>query len=194
MDDVSERVRIHGTETLSARKYMLKQVDFEWRRGDGAWQRMNREVYEKGDAATILLYNHTQRTVVLVRQFRMPPFLAGYRHELIEACAGMLDGAAPEERIREEAEEETGYRVHDVQQVFSAYTCPGAVNEKMTFFVAEYDAKTRAGAGGGLQDEGEDIAVLELPFDEAVAMVKDGRICDAKTIMLVQWMQLNVFR
>jgi nudix-type nucleoside diphosphatase (YffH/AdpP family) len=193
MDDVSDRVRIHGTETLSARKYTLKAYDFAWRRGDGTWQRMNREVYEKGDAAAILLYNRAQRTVVLVRQFRMPAFLGGYRHGLIEACAGMLDGEAPDVRIREEAEEETGHRVHDVQELFSAFMSPGALMEKITFFAAEYDATSRAGAGGGLQDEGEDIEVLELPFDDAVAMMADGRICDAKTIMLLQWAQLNLF-
>jgi nudix-type nucleoside diphosphatase (YffH/AdpP family) len=123
----------------------------------------------------------------------MPAFLNGYRDMLIEAAAGLLDDASPEERIRAEAEEETGYRVHHVTKVFETFMSPGSVTEKLHLFVAEYDPKMRDGQGGGLAGEGEGIEVLELAFDEAVAMMKDGRICDAKTIMLLQYAQLHIF-
>ena len=113
---------------------------------------------------------------------------------MIEAAAGMLDDASPEERIRAEAEEEIGYRLHDVRKVFEAFMSPGAVTEKLHFFVAEYDASMRIGSGGGLADEGEDIEVLELPIDQALAMIADGRIVDAKTIMLLQYAALHIFR
>jgi nudix-type nucleoside diphosphatase (YffH/AdpP family) len=193
MKDISERVRIHGTDILSDRKYTLKWVDASWHRNDGEWQRITREVYEKGNGAAVLLYNRARRSVVLIRQFRLPVFLNGYRHELIEAPAGMLDGVSPEERIRAEVEEETGYSVHRVEKVFEAFMSPGALTEKLFLFVAAYEPSAKNGSGGGLKHEGEDIAVLETPFDEAVAMMKDGWICDAKTIILLQYAQLHIF-
>jgi len=193
MDDISDRVRITASSLLSNGRYPLKRYDLSWRRSDGAWQPQVREVYEKGHGAVILLYHRAQRTVVLIRQFRLPAFVAGYPEMLIEAAAGMLDNAAPEDRIRAEVSEETGYAVHHVEKVFEAFMSPGSLNEKLYFFVAEYDPASRPGAGGGLADEGEDIEVLELPFAEALAMVADGRICDAKTIMLLQYAQLHVF-
>jgi nudix-type nucleoside diphosphatase (YffH/AdpP family) len=131
--------------------------------------------------------------VILVRQFRLPAFIRGYDDLLIEAAAGVLDDAAPEVRIRAEAEEETGYRLHDVHKVFEAFTSPGLVTEKLHFFVAEYEPEMKVGAGGGLAEEGEEIEVLELSIDEALAMIADGRIVDAKTIMLLQYAALNVF-
>ncbi len=152
-----------------------------------------REAYDRGNGATILLYNLAKRTVVLTRQFRMPAYMNGYRDLLIEAAAGLLDDASPEDRIRAEAEEETGYRVQDVRKIFELFISPGSVTEKLHFFVAAYDAKARAGEGGGVAGEGEDIDVLEMPFAEALAMMADGRICDAKTIILLQWAQMNVF-
>ena len=192
-DDITERVRIEEIAILSDNWYVLKKVRFAWRRRDGAWQESVREVYDRGNGATILLYDRTRRTVVLTRQFRMPAFLDGYRAMLIEAAAGLLDDATPEDRIRLEAEEETGYRVHAVEKLFELFMSPGSMTEKLHFFAAEYDAASKAGAGGGLAAEGEDIDVLELAFDEALAMMADGRICDAKTVVLLQWAQRAVF-
>jgi nudix-type nucleoside diphosphatase (YffH/AdpP family) len=193
MTDISDRVRIQKSTTLSKQRYELKSVEFSWRRNDGEMQSLKREVYEKGNGATILLYHRARRSVVLIRQFRLPTFLNGYRKELIEVAAGMLDDATPEDRIRAEVEEETGYSVHHVEKVFEAFMSPGALSEKLFFFIAEYDPASRTGTGGGLKHEGEDITVLELPFDEAFAMIGDGRICDAKTIMLLQHAKLTVF-
>ena len=131
---------------------------------------------------------------MLVRQFRYPAYVSGHDDLLIEAAAGLLDHETPEERIRAEAEEETGYRLRDIQRVFEAFMSPGAITEKLHFFVAEYDPSMRVGGGGGIADEGEDIEVLELPIDEALAMIADGRIADAKTIMLLQYAALHIFR
>jgi nudix-type nucleoside diphosphatase (YffH/AdpP family) len=142
----------------------------------------------------LLAYNLANRTIVLTRQFRLPAFLAGHDDLLIEVAAGMLDNETPEKRIRAEAEQEIGYRLHDVRKVFEAFMSPGAVTEKLHFFVAEYDAAMRISSGGGLADEGEDIEVLELPVDAALAMISDGRIVDAKTIMLLQYAALHVFK
>ena len=157
-------------------------------------QTQTRETYERGNSATVLPYNLAQRSVVLVRQFRYPVFVNGYDDLLIEAAAGVLDGETPEVRIRAEAEEEIGYRLGEVKKICEAFMCPGGVTEKMYFFVAEYDPAMRIGSGGGLADEGEDIEVLELAIDEALAMIADGRIVDAKTIMLLQYAALNIFR
>ena len=191
---ISDRVRVKDERVLSDARYLLKSITFDYRRGNGEWQTQTREVYDRGNAATLLPYNLAGRTVVLVRQFRLPAYVNGHDDLLIEAAAGMLDDASPEERIRAEAEEETGYRLHDVRKVFEAFMSPGAVTEKLHFFVAEYDPSMRIGSGGGLADEGEDIEVLELPIDSALAMIADGRIADAKTIMLLQYAALNIFR
>jgi nudix-type nucleoside diphosphatase (YffH/AdpP family) len=191
---ISDRVRIKDERVLSHARYLLKNITFDYRRGNGEWQTQTREVYDRGNAATLLPYNLAGRTVVLVRQFRLPAYLNGHDDLLIEAAAGMLDDASPEERIRAEVEEEAGYRLHDVKKVFEAFMSPGAVTEKLHFFVAEYEPSMRIGSGGGLADEGEDIEVLELPIDQALAMIADGRIADAKTIMLLQYAALNIFR
>jgi nudix-type nucleoside diphosphatase (YffH/AdpP family) len=193
MDDIGARIAIHDIKILSDNWYVLKKVTFSWRRGNGEWQRLEREAYDRGNGAAILLYDPARRTIILTRQFRLPAFLNGYKGLLIEAAAGLLDHAAPEIRIREEAEEETGYSVRAVTKVFEAFMSPGAVTEKLHFFVAEYDPASKRGAGGGLADEGEDIEVLELAFDEAVAMMARGDIVDAKTIMLLQYAQLHLF-
>ncbi|MET0676499.1 MAG: NUDIX domain-containing protein, partial [Bradyrhizobium sp.] len=179
---------------LSRRYYRLDEVEFDYRRGDGEWQAQKREVFDRGHAAALLPYNLTGRTVVLTRQFRLPPFLAGHDDLMIEVAAGMLDEETPEKRIRAEAEEEIGYRLHDVRKVFEAFMSPGAVTEKLHFFVAEYDAAMRISDGGGLADEGEDIEVVELSIDAALAMIPDGRIVDAKTILLLQYAALHVFK
>jgi nudix-type nucleoside diphosphatase (YffH/AdpP family) len=194
MSDVSARVRVEDDKLLSDNHYILRKVTFSWKRADGKWQRGAREVYDRGNGCAILLYNSALRTVVLTKQFRMPAYQNGYRDLLIEAAAGLLDEADPLSRIISEAEEETGYRPKNVRKVCECFMSPGAVTEKLTLFTGEYDADSRRGKGGGLEDEGEDIEVLELPFAEAVAMVADGRICDAKTIILLQYAQLHIFR
>jgi nudix-type nucleoside diphosphatase (YffH/AdpP family) len=189
-------VRIRDVETLSDDWYLLKKTTFDYRRRDGSWQTMSRETYDRGHGAVILLYNLARRTVVLVRQFRFPAYGYGGRHDgyLIEAPAGLLDAASPEERIRAEVAEETGFRIEHVRRVFDAFMSPGSVTERLHFFVAEYEAAQRAGDGGGVASEGEDIEVLELDIDEALAMIADGRIEDGKTIMLLQHAALSLFR
>jgi nudix-type nucleoside diphosphatase (YffH/AdpP family) len=186
-----DRVRIIDTTVLSNDWYVLKKTTFDFRRRDGVWQRQSRETYDRGNGATILLFNRDRRTVVLTRQFRLPAFVNGHDGMIIEAAAGLLDDATPEERIRAEAEEETGYRVDNVQKVFEAYMSPGSVTEKLHFFIAEYDASTRVGHGGGVEAEGEDLEVIELTLDDALNAVRRGEIVDAKTIMLLQFAALN---
>ena len=190
---ISDRVRVKNVNVLSDRHYRLNEVEFEYRRGNGEWQTQKREVFDRGHAATLLPYNRANRTVVLTRQFRLPPYPAGHDDFMIEAAAGMLDEETPENRIRAEVEEEIGYRLHDVRKVFEAFMSPGSVTEKLHFFVAEYEAAMRVGDGGGIVEEGEDIEVLELSIEEALAMISDGRIVDAKTIMLLQHAALNIF-
>jgi len=190
---ISDRIRVQNARVLSDSYGTLKSTTLQWRRDDGTWQTQTRETYDRGQAAALLPYNRAQRTVILVRQFRYPAFMAGHDDLLIEAAAGLLDDISPEERIRLEAEEETGYRLHDVHKVFEAFMSPGALTEKIHFFVAEYEPHMRVSAGGGLADEGEEIEVLELGLDEALAMISDGRSGDAKTIMLLQHAALRIF-
>jgi nudix-type nucleoside diphosphatase (YffH/AdpP family) len=191
---ISDRIRVQNVRVLSENHYTLKTTTFEWRRADGEWQTQHRETYDRGNGATLLPYNLAQRTVVLVRQFRYPAFVNGYDDLLIEAAAGLLDNESPEIRIRAEAEEETGYRLGDIRKVFEAFMSPGSVTEKLHFFVAAYEPAMKIGSGGGIAGEGEDIEVLELPVDMALAMIGDGRIADAKTIMLLQYAALHLFR
>jgi nudix-type nucleoside diphosphatase (YffH/AdpP family) len=191
---VSDRIRVNDVHLLSDNHYTLKSTTFEWRRANGEWQTQRRETYDRGNGAVLLPYNLTRRTVVLVQQFRYPAYVNGYDDLMIEAAAGLLDDASPEERIRAEAEEETGYRLGEIRRVFEAFMSPGSVTEKLHFFVAEYEARMRVGAGGGIASEGEDIEVLELAIDEALAMIPSARIVDAKTIMLLQYAALNIFR
>jgi nudix-type nucleoside diphosphatase (YffH/AdpP family) len=191
MAATKDRVRILDTTVLSNDWYVLKKTTFDFLRSDGVWQRQSRETYDRGNGATILLFNREQQTVVLTRQFRLPAFVNGHDGMMIEAAAGLLDNASPEERIRAEAEEETGYRVQNVQKVFEAYMSPGSVTEKLHFFVAEYDASTRVGRGGGVEAEGEDLEVIEWTLSEALQAVHRGDIVDAKTIMLLQFAALN---
>src|SRR5450830_1512228 len=188
-----DRIRIHQVETLSDDWFLLKKTTFDYRRNDGSWQRQTRETYDRGHGATILLYNRVQRTVLLVRQFRFPTYGNGHDGFLIETAAGLLDQASPEQRIKAEVEEETGYRIGEVRKVFEAFMSPGSVTERLHFFVAEYDDAQRAGAGGGVADEGEDIEVVELGIDEAMEDIAAGRIEDGKTIMLLQHARLFLF-
>ena len=191
---ISDRVRIKTVRVLSDGHGKLESTTLEWRRASGEWQTQTRETYDRGGAATILPYNLARRTVVLVRQFRYPPYASGYDDLIIEAAAGLLDDAAPEERIRLEAEEEVGYCLREVRRIFEAFMSPGALTEKIHFFVAEYEPDMRVSDGGGLASEGEDIEVLELSIQDALAMIADGRIVDAKTIMLLQYAALHVFK
>jgi len=187
-----ETVRIHKVEVLSDDWYTLRKTTFELRRRDGSWQTQQRETYDRGNGATVLLFDPERQRVVLTRQFRLPAYVNDHPGFLIEAAAGLLDHASPEERIRAEAEEETGYRISNVRKIFDAFMSPGSVTERLHFFVAEYEAKARVGEGGGLPDEGEDIEVLEMRAADALAMVDSGEIMDGKTIMLLQYMQLHL--
>ena len=191
---ISDRIRVKDVRVLSDSRYVLKTTTLDYRRANGEWQTQHRETYDRGNGAVLLPYNVAQRSVVLVRQFRYPVYVNGHDDLLIEAAAGQLDNASPEVRIRAEAEEETGYRLGEIHKVFEAFMSPGSVTEKLHFFVAPYEPSMRIGAGGGLEDEGEDIEVLELPIDQALAMIDDGRIVDAKTIMLLQYAALKIFR
>jgi nudix-type nucleoside diphosphatase (YffH/AdpP family) len=191
---IADRIRVKDVRLLSDNYAKLTETTFEWRRADGEWQTQKRETFDRGNAAVLLPYHLGQRTVVLVRQFRYPAYLNGYDDLLIEAAAGLLDNASPELRILAEAEEEIGYRLREVHKVFEAFMSPGAVTEKLHFFVAEYEPAMRVSDGGGIADEGEEIEVLELSIDEALAMIGDGRIMDAKTIMLLQYAALHIFR
>ncbi len=190
---IADRVRIHEVRVLSDDWYILKKTRFEYRRRNGTWQMQQREAYDRGNGAAILLYNLERGTVVLTRQFRFPAFVNGHDDLLVEVPAGLLDAAAPEERIRAEAEEEAGFRVAQVRKVFEVFMSPGSVTERLHLFVAEYDPSSRVGDGGGMEDEGEDIEVLEPTFAEALAMVARGEIVDAKTIMLLQYAALHLF-
>lgn len=188
----NDRVRIRKVETLSDDWYVLKKTTFDLRRRDGSWQTQTRETYDRGNGATILLFDPERQTVVLTRQFRYPAFVNGHSADLIEAPAGLLEAVSPEERIRMETEEETGYRVHDVQKVFEAFMSPGSVTEKQHFFVGRYSPADRISSGGGNAEEGEDIETFELTVDEAIAMIASGDIQDGKTIMLLQYATLHL--
>src|SRR4051812_23834998 len=169
---LSDRIRIRSVQVLSDDWYVLKKTIFDLRRRDQTWQTQSRETYDRGNGATILLYNRQQRTVVLTRQFRYPVFVNGCEDGmLIEACAGLLDKDDPETCIRREAEEETGYRLGEVSKLFEAYMSPGSVTEKLYFFAAEYEPNSRRTAGGGDASEGEDIEVLEMTIDQALERV-----------------------
>ncbi len=190
---ISDRIRVKNVRLLSDKHYILKSTTFDWRRDNGEWQTQHRETYDRGDGATLLPYNRAQCTIVLVRQLRYPAYVNGYDDLMIEAPAGLLDDEEPETRIRAEVEEETGYRLHHIRKVFEAFMSPGAVTEKLHFFVGEYEPDMKVGDGGGIADEGEEIETLELSIDEAVAMIADGRIVDAKTIMLLQYAAMSIF-
>ena len=188
----NENVKVLKTEILSNNWYTLKKISYDYLKKDGSWQTQTREAYDRGNGATILLYNKEQKTVILTRQFRLPTFINGNPDGLlIEACAGLLDKDNPEDCIRRETEEETGYKITEVRKIFEAYMSPGSVTEVLYFFVAEYSKDMKITDGGGMEHEQEDIEVLELPMDKAMNMIETGEIKDAKTIMLLQYAQLN---
>jgi nudix-type nucleoside diphosphatase (YffH/AdpP family) len=172
---------------LSDETFLLRRLEFDQRRRDGSWQPLRRELYDHGNAAAILPYDPDRGTVLLVRQIRFVTYLNGHPHPLLEVCAGMLDEDDPVTAIIREAEEELGYHISTPRHVFDAFMSPGCFSERLSFFVATYGTGDRMGGGGGLAAEGEDIEVVEMPLDEAAGMIGEGRIVDAKTILLLQW-------
>lgn len=188
----SDRVTIERAETLSDNWGRLTKYRIAYRRSDSVTEPQDREVYDRGNGAAILLYNRQRRTIVLTRQFRLPALLSGHPDGmLLEAPAGLLDADDPVTAIRREAEEETGYRVSDVKEVLAAFMSPGSVTEQLHLFVAEYTAAQRVGEGGGHKGEGEDIEVVEVTLDEALAMIERREIIDAKTILLIYHAKLT---
>ncbi|MEU4830687.1 NUDIX domain-containing protein [Streptosporangium sp. NPDC023615] len=186
------RVRVREVELLSSSWYVLRRTTFDYRRRDGGWSTERRETYDRGNGATVLLYDAERATVLLTRQFRYPVYVNGHPDGLlVETAAGLLDDDDPETAIRREAAEETGYDIGEVEHVFDVYMSPGSVTERIHFFAAPYRADRRISDGGGLADDGEDIEVMELPFTRALDMISSGEIADAKTIMLLQWAALS---
>lgn len=188
---INPQVKITDAKVLSDNWYVLRKITFDYTGRDGKTISQHREAYDRGNGATILLYNREKQTVILTRQFRLPTFVNGNETGmLIEACAGLLDLDNPEDCIRRETEEETGYKIRDVRKIFEAYMSPGSVTEILYFFVAEYDHTMKSTDGGGV-DEHEQIEVLELPFEKTLNMIGSGEIKDGKTIMLLQYLKVN---
>lgn len=188
---MNQRVKITNTEILSNNWYTLKKVTFNYQHQNGTWIQQSREAYDRGNGATILLYNLAQKTILLTEQFRLPTYINGNATGMmLEACAGLLDLDNPEDCIRRETEEETGYQIKEVKKIFEAYMSPGSVTEILHFFVAEYSPSMKVSSGGGV-DVHEDITVIELPFAKALEMVASGEIRDGKTILLIQYLQIN---
>ncbi|MEG1590800.1 GDP-mannose pyrophosphatase NudK [Chryseobacterium sp.] len=185
-------VSIEKTEILSDNWYTLKKVTFNIKKENGSIETQSREAYDRGNGAVILLYNTRTKNVILTRQFRLPTYINGNADGmLIEACAGLLDNDNPEDCIKRETEEETGYKISKVEKIFEAYMSPGSVTEILHFFIAEYSDDMKINEGGGLEEEGENIEVLQLQFDETLSMIDKGEIKDAKTIMLLQHLRLK---
>ena len=190
---INPAVEVLSTQVLSDNWYVLRKVTFRLRKRDGSWETQSREAYDRGNGATILPYDLSRRTVILTRQFRLPTFVNGNTSGmLIETCAGLLDRENPWACITRELREETGFEIHNARKVMEAYMSPGSVTEIVHFFVAEYTPSQRAGTGGGVEEE--DIEVIELTIDEAQAKVACGEIRDGKTIMLLQYAALHIFR
>lgn len=186
------KIKITNTELLSDNWYVLNKVTYELHKKDGTVETQMREVYDRGNGATILLYNKSNKTVILTRQLRIPTYLNGNaRGMMIETCAGLLDTENAEECIIRETQEETGYQIADAKKVFEVYMSPGSVTEIIYFFVAEYSKEMKVNDGGGLDEEQENIEVLEFDFEQAFAMIASGEIKDAKTIMLLQYAKIN---
>lgn len=190
---ITDRIRVQEVTLLSDDWYVLKKTRLDYRRADGTWQSLSRETYDRGNGATILLYDPDRRTVVLTRQFRFPAFVNGHDDLLTEVPAGLLDGADPADRIRQELMEETGYVIGQPQKLFEAFMSPGSVTEKLHFFAAPYRPSDRVGSGGGNAEEGEDISVLEIGIDDALTGIRDGSIQDGKTISLLLYAALYLF-
>ncbi|WP_039916571.1 GDP-mannose pyrophosphatase NudK [Cellvibrio mixtus] len=192
---MNDRIKNLNKMVLSDNWYRLYKYSFDYRNNAGEWETQHREAYDRGNGATILLYNTSRQTVILTRQFRLPTFVNGNADGmLIEACAGLLDADNPRDCIVKEAREETGYQINNPRKIFEAYMSPGSVTEILYFFVAEYQQEDKVEEGGGLAHEQENIDVLELAFDEAFGMIGSGEIRDGKTIMLLQYARLNIFQ
>ena len=190
-DDVSDRVRIKETKILSDDYYVLRRVTFDFLRSDGAWQTQTRESYDIGNAATVLPYDKARDKVILIKQFRLPMFEWGYRQLLVEAIAGKLDGDTPTDCIVKEAMEEAGVTVTNPRLVSYCFASPGAVKERVSMFLADYDSTAPRAKGGGHEAEGEDIIVMEMSLNEAFAMIASGEIVDMKTVALLQAAKLE---
>lgn len=189
---MNDRIKNVKTEILCKNWHTLKKVTFEYLQEDGNYQTQSREAYDRGNGATILLYNKHEKSVILTKQFRMPTYINGNSDGMmIEACAGLLDNDNPEDCIKRETEEETGYKINQVQKIFEAYMSPGSVTEILYFFVAEYSKEMKVNDGGGLASEHEDIEVMEMSFEEALHKIESGEIKDAKTIMLIQYLRIK---
>ncbi len=188
----NNRIKNIEKELLSDNWYTLNKFSYDFKTNNGEWVRQEREAYDRGNGAAILLYNTEKQSVILTKQFRMPTYVNGNEDGyMIEVCAGLLDDDNPEDCIRKETEEETGYRINNVRKVFEMYMSPGSVTEKLFFFVAEYDAKMKVSEGGGVETETEDIEVIEISFKKALSLIESGHIEDAKTIILLQYAQIN---
>lgn len=187
---MKDKIKITAEELLSDNWYVLKKITYQYTKQNGEVLVQSRETYDRGNGATILLYNQAQQTVILTRQFRLPTFVNGNADGmLVEACAGLLDADEPEQAIRRETEEETGFVLSAIEKVYEAYMSPGSVTERLYFFIAAYDADMKTQSGGGVDDE--DIEVIEMPFTTAMEQIKTGEIQDGKTIILLQYLALN---
>jgi nudix-type nucleoside diphosphatase (YffH/AdpP family) len=185
-------VVVRDVELLASGWHVLRRTTLERRLHDGSWTTEQRETYDRGNGATLLLHDTARRTVLLSRQFRFPVYVNGHPDGmLLETAAGLLDDESPEKAVRREVEEELGVSVGEVEHVFDVWMSPGSVTERLHFFAAPYTAADRTGDRGGVAEEGEDIEIVELDFDEALDMIDDGRIADAKTILLLQWAALR---
>ncbi len=188
----NQRIKIKETKILSNNWYTLKKITFDYFTNNSEWIEQSREAYDRGNGAVILLYNTDKQTVILTKQFRMPTYINGNSDGmLIEACAGLLDTDDPETAIIRETEEETGYKIKEIEKVYECYMSPGSVTEILYFFIAKYTNETEKNIGGGIDNE--DIKVLEIPFSEALSKIKTGEIKDAKTIMLIQHLRLEAY-
>jgi len=190
-DDISDRVRLHNVKILSDNYYTLRMASFDFRRADGSWQHQERESYDIGDAAAVLPFDKARGVVLLIKQFRWPTFEWGYKQLLVEVVAGKLDGDTPLDCIHKEAMEEAGVTLSDPRLVTNCFVSPGAVKERVALFLASYDSTASRAKGGGHEDEGEDIAVMEMTLEEAMAMIARGQIVDMKTIALLQAAKLE---
>ena len=194
MTDISDRVRLRELKLLSDNHYTLRRAEFDWRRSKGRWQEKQlRESYDIGDAAVVLPYDRPRDRVLLIRQFRWPVFEWGYKELLVEAIAGKLDGDDPQTCIHREAMEEAGVTITNPRLLSFCFLSPGAVKERSSLFLADYDSTAPRAKGGGQEDEGEDIHVLEMPLDDAMAMIARGEIIDLKTVALLQAAKLETY-
>lgn len=188
----NDRIKIKQTELLSDNWYTLNKVTYDYQKANGEWETQSREAYDRGNGATILLYNPEQKTIILTKQFRLPTYINGNKSGmLIEACAGLLDKDNAEDCIKKETEEETGYKVSKVKKIFESYMSPGSVTEILYFFIAEYNKEMKVSEGGGVEEEQENIEVLEFDFETAFNMIYTGEIKDGKTIMLLQYAKIH---